>query len=1513
MFCCSTSTREEKIDTALAGAKTALGVVQGVLKVVLTPYVAEGVNVLITIVEKVEAPLRHELIAIISSTKKGLKELAIELGTLANILKKEYEQIQKRTVDVSGREQLQDLGESVKDRTLPQLPVVSARDAQTLKDMQTKVLHIIRFFQAMDQLIERMRQQRRDDVLEKLPRADAGYRASTNNAKSKFLPGTRQELFKQLSQWVRGEGADVEGRFICHLSGVAGAGKSTIAREFAKCQDDDHGLAASFFFARDIADCSFSSRPSLIKSRDLKETSAPSSSTPRGSRGQSQQMQFEADALLTKPLSLVDPSHRRIVFVVDALDECVEPVDRDLPSLLVELFVGGARRARFPVKILFTSRPLDAFEAAIYASIDSLQDKIYSLDLSKQSPASVLEDVKLFLGDRLANSVPGYDTLRNRGDLVDRLAERSEGLMVYADTAVKFLAEYPEDVEDRAEYLLSNPKRCELLGPLNDLYLKVLEIAFPRHSMEIEEPLRDRVQTMLGTIALLKDRFSPNDLEKLLSTPTETSVSVLRHLRSVVFFNLNDLDAAFRPIHITFSQFLVDVHPKYDKGPYLVKTVREHGHIAVGCLDTLVSSLHQNPLHLASGTARSGVAEVEKRVSAEVPKHVRYACLHWAGHLAQSDQDSKDVYAALEKFAKSAVLQWVETMAQMGRMDAVTVSLNRAVAWQKVGPARIVLKSVHVWLGKHSEMVKDDPEAIYRWDDRRVEASVVQETVRETQSHCLATINQDMDAALQLQAVRRVKTVVEDTVQETTSGSSMVGSATSSTTSARAGSSGSGSGPGAVSGSTAATTSSSGAPTESGAGAATSGEEPVPEPEPVVVESETPDPEAPIGEGAPAPAPAPKPEAMVEAASEPELIVKATLEPEPCVQMAAAAAEPSALEAVPDPIFEVAVPEPEILVEETPAPEPEPVVEETPASDPAVIEAAPEHNLGPVVVEAASNFEPAPPPAIEAIPETESVDMKMCWRHCHALLRDMRVTSRTHKEGFSPRQDVVAELSRWATVQKADVSTQTICVLTGAPGVGKSTIAAEFAQRLGHRLGASFFFARGIADTSSTRLFFRTIAYELAHSQGDLHDVFVQAVRDHIHDVDDLLPQDTGKILFRDPLLLAEPRDDDPVFLVIDGLDECIDAHKTGPSKMIESLVSSVRLQAPSLKIFFTSSPGDVIDTTVIANVNLVDTIHIVDLNQQPLESVDRDLKLLLRHHLSNVVSEPLLDRLARWADRNFLCADVAARFLVENITDVNRRAEYILSTSEPSGALGPLDDFYLKILEAAYPRDVLHADTQTCEDVQAVLGGLALLRDALSPNTLQTLLGPTIKKPASVLLRLSTVVDCNPNDLDAPARALHASFARFLVARPPRHDKGPYLVDTRREHARLAVACLRALLTLARGPVSPPHVRYACVHWAAHLAQSDQTRELFGLVASFVRGALLRWVETIAEMRRLDVVDEALEKASAWQEGGKTRRSLADVRKWVGEYRDVVKVRPSAVYECGIPLVIWTLFFFGN
>ena len=60
------------------------------------------------------------------------------------------------------------------------------------------------------------------------------------------VPGTRKELLDEIEQWA----ASPSGKCIFWLNGMAGTGKTTIARTVARCLKDKRLLAASFFFKR---------------------------------------------------------------------------------------------------------------------------------------------------------------------------------------------------------------------------------------------------------------------------------------------------------------------------------------------------------------------------------------------------------------------------------------------------------------------------------------------------------------------------------------------------------------------------------------------------------------------------------------------------------------------------------------------------------------------------------------------------------------------------------------------------------------------------------------------------------------------------------------------------------------------------------------------------------------------------------------------------------------------------------------------------------------------------------------------------------------------------------------------------------------------------------------------------------------------------------------------------------------------------------------------------------------
>jgi hypothetical protein len=138
------------------------------------------------------------------------------------------------------------------------------------------------------------------------------------------LPDTRVDILKQIIEWVDGGNE----RCIFWLNGMAGTGKSTIARTVARKYHDQGRLGASFFFSRGAGDVSHAGKfftsiavqlasKSRILRRYICEAIAKHSDIAR----QSPRDQWYQ--LVLGPLSkLDDSSSQSYIIVVDALDEC---------------------------------------------------------------------------------------------------------------------------------------------------------------------------------------------------------------------------------------------------------------------------------------------------------------------------------------------------------------------------------------------------------------------------------------------------------------------------------------------------------------------------------------------------------------------------------------------------------------------------------------------------------------------------------------------------------------------------------------------------------------------------------------------------------------------------------------------------------------------------------------------------------------------------------------------------------------------------------------------------------------------------------------------------------------------------------------------------------------------------------------------------------------------------------------------------------------------------------------
>ncbi|KAM5544479.1 hypothetical protein V8D89_002139 [Ganoderma adspersum] len=535
------------------------------------------------------------------------------------------------------------------------------------------------------------------------------------------------------------------------------------------------------------------------------------------------------------------------------------------------------------------------------------------------------------------------------------------------------------------------------------------------------------------------------------------------------------------------------------------------------------------------------------------------------------------------------------------------------------------------------------------------------------------------------------------------------------------------------------------------------------------------------------------------------------------------------------------------------------------------------------------------------------------------------------------RIEVLEELEDWIHTVPSDKS---ICVLNGAVGTGKSSIASHFAQRLresGH-LGASVFFDRGVDDLSSTRLFFSTLAYQLAHYQDSLRPHIVAAVQEYLKlgRIQDAKYQ--GEHLVRQPLLAARDHRT-PVVIVVDGVDECEEESPGLISTVLRLLATCVRDVLFPLRIFLTSVPEHFLDGPLSQGTV---TVRRLSLHTLTRESVNRDIAIFVRDRLSRMKSSEsllaeqpdLVDRLVMRANGLFVYARTAMDFFHDDPDKLEERVDLLFSII-PSG-LEPLDGLYLSILQCAFAPTRMEQQPALRALVQTILGCIAVLRDPLSPRALESLIHVPCKDSLPVLHQLRCTILSNGNDTDELFRPVHASFVQFLAS-SARCPSRLYLVDTKRQNARLAEGCLKVVRNLEKNMCKledpslrkadildladrlrtnvPPHVQYACLHWATHLqaacrpGDAHETKgcrcvELVDLVRDFTTMKMLVWLEVLGYLGRLDIAMKGLIAARDYlgTRHPRIRSVLEEGCQLLVNHQAEIEACPDDVYLSKIP-----------
>ncbi|KAL6161193.1 hypothetical protein ACJQWK_08462 [Exserohilum turcicum] len=476
--------------------------------------------------------------------------------------------------------------------------------------------------------------------LAKLPIAQgASYDSHTEEHNARCLPNTRTALLHDIAKWAQ----DKDSKSIFWLSGMAGTGKSTIARTIAESFARRGQLGASFFFkkgegergnasrffatiATDLVACEPGMLPGIKKTLD--EDPAISHKALKD--------QFEK--LILQPLLGIKQTHSRAlvrVVVIDALDECEQEPD---VRAILQLLAQTKDIRPVPLRIVVTSRP----ELHIRLGFKEMPNGTYQDLVLHEVPRSTIEhDIRLFLEHKLsiirkermlASDWPAQQH-------IIALVELAVPLFIYAATVCRYIGSKGGDPEVYLNKVLQYPKTA--FSQLDRTYLPVLD------QLLVEQEERDREEwlrifrELVGSIVILASPLPVGPLARLLQVPKKQVECRLDALHSVLSIPDRE-DVPIRLLHLSFREFLLDPQ-KQGKNPFWVDEKRTHQKLASRCLELMSGSggLHQDMCGLLGpGVLRSEVDE--QTVATRLPPDLQYACRYWVNHLKQSGQGIVD-------------------------------------------------------------------------------------------------------------------------------------------------------------------------------------------------------------------------------------------------------------------------------------------------------------------------------------------------------------------------------------------------------------------------------------------------------------------------------------------------------------------------------------------------------------------------------------------------------------------------------------------------------------------------------------------------------------------------------------------------------------------------------------------------------------------------------------------------------------------------------------------------------
>jgi hypothetical protein len=347
--------------------------------------------------------------------------------------------------------------------------------------------------------------------LDRLPSAaDAPFNSYNKQHAPTCLPDTRVDLLQEIYDWADGQ----DERCIFWLNGLAGTGKSTIARTVAHRYFDQKRLGASFFFSRGGGDVGHAGKFFMSFAVQLARNIPQiqrfiSDAVIEQNDIANQSLRDQWRQVVLRPLSRLDSSSSpsSYVLIVDALDECDSEDDI---RMILQLLTEARTLKTVRLRVFLTSRP----EIPIRHGFRHIPEAEHEdFVLHNISLVIINHDISIFLEYNLEAirqerpleaGWPGEQVIR-------RLVQNAGGLFLWAATACRCIREGKKRqvIKDRLSSVLqSNGSVTEPEKHLNEIYITVL-----RHSIPTEFSDEEKEEFLLVSQGVISRNYDDSQYD----------------------------------------------------------------------------------------------------------------------------------------------------------------------------------------------------------------------------------------------------------------------------------------------------------------------------------------------------------------------------------------------------------------------------------------------------------------------------------------------------------------------------------------------------------------------------------------------------------------------------------------------------------------------------------------------------------------------------------------------------------------------------------------------------------------------------------------------------------------------------------------------------------------------------------------------------------------------------------------------------------------------------------------